>query len=485
MIRNPYSLIVLALLLCTSTVVAQNHPQEPMLRGRVISGEKPPQQNWGDVRIKVINRANYEEIEGEQKVTFDQTWYHVAVLGAHVDIMFDKACHIPAVLFNKYVKPGDNYLTNVKLRKTKPCLRLERQNSRHHALRLEFPTADVAAVRSHHFAVQPFEISEFTNAEMYANSDSVPSADTLKKELTKEAALARRGKFFDTFQYNFRVNWIVYSDVPVLRSLLLEFQEAKENQDLFSQLGNVPPEAFDDVIAAQFEISDQPHFENIKRVITDSTMSPSVRGSASIAFLNIKPGLPEPTVNQMIEYYRQQAQDSSSEIFATSLVVLARVGNNSDRAKLYDDALVSSDRKRVFASMNALRLAHIIEGPDAVPEGAKTLAEVANTSKDSTVRAAAFSALRPFAYTNDQTAITALVTGAQEDPDAAARFRATVALGVGELEDDPWVSKVLRQVAKADPSSAVRRAARFSLSGARWFPRLIRRKTISTRRILN
>jgi hypothetical protein len=467
MSRNRYLLIILALVVCATTVVAQNSQQGPTLKGRVISCEKPPHQNWGDVRIKVINLANYQEIEGEQKVTTDQTWYHVALRGAHVDIIFDKACHVPAVLLNKYVKPGDNNFPTVKLRKTKPCLRIERYENRHHALRLQFETAGAATVRTHHSAAQPL---------MHENSDSVPSAKTLNEELAKEAALARRGKFFDTFQYNFRVTWIVYGDVSALRSVLLEFQEAKENQDLFSQLGNVPPEAFDDVIAAQFEISDQADFENIKRVVMESAMSRSVRGSASVAFLNIKPGLPETTVNQMMEYYRQQAQDSSSEIFATSLVVLARAGNSSDRAKLYDDARTSTDQKRVFASMNALKLAHIIEGPDAVPEGAKTLAEVANTSEDSAVRAAAFSALRPFAYTNDQIAITALVTGAQQDPDPVARFRATVALGVGELEDDPWVSKVLRQIAKTDPSSAVRRAARFSLSGARWFPRLIKRK---------
>jgi len=447
-----------------------------MLKGWVFSGEKPPQQNWGDVRIKVINLANHREIEGEQKVTTEQTWYHVAVLGASVDILFDKACHVQGTLLNKYVNPGETSFPTVKLHKTRPCLKLEqKQKNRHHALRLQLPSADPAVVRADRFAAQPIELSEFVNAEMRESSDSDPSAKMLKEDLEKEAALARRGKFFDTFQYNFRVNWTVYGDVPALRSVLLEFQEAKENQDLFSQLGNVPLEAFDDVIAAQFEISDQADFENIKRVVMDSAMSSSVRGSGSVAFLNIKPKLPETTANQMMEYYRQQAKDSSSEIFATSLVVLMRAGDSTDKAKIYYDARASTDQKRVLGSMNALRLAYIIEGTDAVPEGAKTLAEVANTSDDATVRGAAFFALRPFANAKDETAITALVTGAQQDPDAAVRFRATVALGVGELEDDPWVRRVLRRVAKTDPSAAVRRAANFSLSGARWFPRLIGR----------
>jgi hypothetical protein len=475
MIRSHYSLIILVLISCTTTVFAQKPQQRPMLKGRVFSGEKPPQQNWGDVRIKVINLANHQEIEGEQKVTTEQTWFHVALLGASVDILFDKACHVQGSLLDKYVNPGETSFPTIKLHKTRPCLKLEQQKNRHHALRLQLPSANLAVVRADRFAAHPIELSEFTNAEMRESSESDPSAKTLKEDLEKEAALARRGKFFDTFQYNFRVNWIVYGDVPALRSVLLEFQEAKENKDLFSQLGNVPLEAFDDVIAAQFEISDQADFENIKRVVMDSAMSSSIRGSGSVAFLNIKPRLPETTANQMIEYYRQQAQDSSSEIFATSLVVLMRAGDSTDKAKIYHDARASTDQKRVLGSMNALRLAHIIEGADAVPEGAKTLAEVANTSEDPTVRAAAFFALRPFANTKDQTAITALVTGAQQDPDAAVRFRATVALGVGELEDDPWVHRVLRRVAKTDPSAAVRRAAKFSLSGARWFPRLISR----------
>jgi HEAT repeat protein len=119
--------------------------------------------------------------------------------------------------------------------------------------------------------------------------------------------------------------------------------------------------------------------------------------------------------------------------------------------------------------MKAVKLAQIIEGPDSLPGGAQTLAEVAKTNEDSTVRAAAFSALRPFAYTFNKTAISALATGAKQDPDPEVRFRATVVLGVGDLEDDPWVRNVLRVVAKTDPSPSVRRAAKFSLSGARWF----------------
>jgi hypothetical protein len=488
MVHKAYWRVVIVLLSCATSLAAQ----VPMLSGKVISREKPPPQYWGEVRIKVKNLDTGQEIEGEQKVTNDQDWYHVAQLGAHVNVMFDKACYVPAGLFNKYVKQGDNYFDPVKLRKTKACLSAERQThfGRSSAIRSKSTAANMpiarvqtapvvrfpGGARMGQLAAQPAsKASEFTKAETREDIDLLPSAKTLKEELKEEAALARRGQFFDTFQYNFRVKWIVYSDVPALREVLLEFREDKQNQDLFKQLGDVPPETFDDTIRGQFRISDQVDFENIKRVVTNGTMSPSVRGSATVAFLNVKPNLPEAMVSEMMEYYRQQAQDSSSEIFAVSVVALARNGDSADRARLYEDIRTSTDKKRVIASIKAVAVTQIIEGPESLAGGAQALVDVAKMGEDPSVRAAAFSALRPFAYRWDQTAITALLTGARRDPSPEARSRAALSLGVGDLEDVPWVRKVLRSVAKTDPSPFVRRAANLSLSGARWFPRVIKR----------
>ena len=491
MIDNVYSRVVLMLVTCATSLAAQ----VPTLRGKVVAREKPPPQHWGDVRIKVKNLANNQEIEGEQKNTNDQDWYHVALLGARVDVMFDKACYVPAGLFNKYVKQGDNYFGTVKLQKTKACRSLELRQSRlgrYGSIRSQSTAADIAIARVQTAPVVRFpgavtqmgqraalpssQTRGFTKAEEQEDIDFLPSATTLKEELEKEAALARRGQFFDTFQYNFRVKWLVYSDVPALKEVLLQFRNDVQNQDLFKQLGGVPLEAFDDTIRGQFEISDQLDFENIKRVVTDGAMSPSVRGSATVAFLNLKPKLPEEAVNEMMEYYRQQAQDSSSEIFAVSVVALARNGDSDDRAKLYEDIRTTTDKKRVIASMKAVAVTQIIQGPEPLIDGAQTLAFAAKMGEDSSVRAAAFSALRPFAYMSDQTAITALLTGAQRDQSAEARSRAALSLGVGDLEDVPWVRRVLRSVAKTDPSPFVRRAAKLSLSGARWFPRVIKRR---------
>lgn len=490
--------IVFTLIGCPMSLVAQ---QMPTLRGTVLPDENPPPKLWGGVRIRVKNRSNdNKEVPGEQKITDNHDWYHVAPLGAWVDVWFDKACYVPGVLDKIYVKKGDQRLDEtVVLQKALGCSTAEQhqrqsgenrsssqsgQMARANSQRATAePTLargeDVAAVGfparktgGGRFASPPTNTNEFMQIGA-ANTYSLPSPRTLIKDLEKEARLARSGQLFDTFQYNFRVKWVVYGSVPGLAKTLWQFQSDKQNEDLFKQIGNVPLGAFDDTVRAQFEIAGPVKFENIKRVVMDSAMSSSVRGSATVAFLNIKSTLPETAINEMIEYYRQQAQDPSSEIFVESVVALARHGDSSDRAKLLDDIRNGTDSKRTIASIKALAVAQIFEGPEPLAGAAETLAEVTKENKDSNVRAAAVSALRPFAYRRDETAIKALVTGVREDSSDEVRARATLSLGAGNLEDDPWVRRILRSALKTDPSPLVRRAASATLSGARWFSDLL------------
>lgn len=172
----------------------------------------------------------------------------------------------------------------------------------------------------------------------------------------------------------------------------------------------------------------------------------------------------------MKEYYR--LQNSSSEIFTTSLVALGRIGDSSDKMKLYDYILKGEGEERVIA-MEAVAATQLIEGWGALPGGVQTLAEVATKDESPKFRAAALYALRPFAYHQDKTAITALLSGVG-DPSPKVRIEAVWALGVGDVEDQPRVRRVLRVVAKTDPSPFVRRAANLSLSGAKKVGRFLR-----------
>src|SRR5713101_1405081 len=97
--NNSWIKVALVVMTCVMPLAAQ----EPTLKGKVISAEDPQPRNWGGVKIRVNKRPNNSEVGGEQKVTKDQDWYHVAPLAAHVDVLFDKVCYVPDGLYAVYV----------------------------------------------------------------------------------------------------------------------------------------------------------------------------------------------------------------------------------------------------------------------------------------------------------------------------------------------------------------------------------------------
>ena len=81
---------VLFNILVSFLIVSPLAAQDQTLKGKVLPGDNTPPKLWGGIRIVVKNRANDQEISGEQRVTMDQDWFHGAPLGARVDVLFDK-----------------------------------------------------------------------------------------------------------------------------------------------------------------------------------------------------------------------------------------------------------------------------------------------------------------------------------------------------------------------------------------------------------
>lgn len=431
-----YIACLILLFTCAAPLVAQ----ETNLKGKVVPWESSRElpKLWRGVRITVKYHGTDQEIPGEQGETEDQSWFHVAPIGARVDVYFDKSNYIPSLLPNVKVSEEGSNLPIVKLKKCRDTELLEL-----YAQRQQKSTRTVLR-------------------RIRRLGPTSPRG--MKVQLEREARLARSGRFFDTFQHNFAVKAAVHRKAPTIKGLLSRFRRDAKNQDLFMSVGASTPEMFDDVVQAEFQISTEVNLNNIKKVIKEDRLSSSVRGSATVALLNLKPD--NDTLAEMRAYYRQQAQNSSSKIFASSLVALARIGDDSDRRRLYYDILKSEEQKRTTTAMEVLATTVIIEGSEGQKGGAETLAAVALTSEDPDLRAAAYFALRPFAYQRDQIAIATLTKGARRDPDPFVRTRAVRVLGVGGLEYTQNVRTVLRSVARNDRSSVVRHSAKASLYGS-------------------
>ena len=438
--------------------------QQPKLNGKVISTEKPLPRLWGGVRIKVKNRINNQEVEGEQTVTSDQDWYHGAPLGASVDVLFDKDCYVSEVI-NVNVRPGENPQQTVQLQRKRECLINDRRQQRTRdkrkaGARANLDVSALGVVIHGSVAASVSSAVDYGRDKTAGDRDLFPSGGTLQQELENEAKFARESGFRDTFQYNFGVKQKAYADDVGLMEILSNFKNNAQNADLFKEVGEIKPEMYDDVIGAQFEIPGEVNLDNIKKVLRDEDIGPSLRGSATVGLLNLR--LDDSTRNELTQYF--QSQTENSPIFRTSLVARARLDDRS----LYQDLQTNSDQARVILMIEAIAVARIADDRDTFSEASQALTDVASRNKDPLIRQSAFSALRAFAYRSDQTAINALLTGVRKDPNPAVRFWVAVSLGVGDLEDNGSVRKVLRLVATRDSSSDVRRAANSSLSGAQW-----------------
>lgn len=427
----------IACLILLFTCAAPLAAQETNLKGQVVPGESPRDlpKLWRGVRITVKYHGTDQEIQGQQSETEDQSWFHVAPIGARVDVYFDKANYIPSLLPNVKVSEEGSNLPIVKLKKCRDAELLEL------------------------YAQRQQKSSRTVLRRIRRLGPTSTRGMTL--QLEREARLARNGRFFDTFQHNFAVKAAVHRKAPTIRGLLARFRRDAKNQDLFIAVGASTPEMFDDVVQAEFQISTEVSLNNIKKVIKEEALSSSVRGSATVALLNLKPD--DDTLNEMRSYYREQARSPSSKIFASSVVALARIGDENDRRRLYDNIINSKDPRQVTTLMDALAASAIIEGAEGLSGGVSILANVANSNADPEVRAAALNALRPFAYQRHEAAIAALARGVKKDPSPLARTSAARALGFGHLKHNITARTVLIDVARTDSSPVVRHTAEVSL----------------------
>jgi len=451
---TPKTLLIVLLFTSTAGVCAQ----QPRLKGKVAFAN--PRERGVEIRINVKDRDTGGLVPGEQPRTQVEDWFHVAPLNALVDIEFDGGkCYRGNGHSRIRVKQENEDLQKVTLLKTRECKIAElRQAKRVYAgVRAEAGIKRHGGAQSIEEAVVGFETEGLKR-----EAELMPSPDELRQELEEDAAHARNGEFFDTFQYKFALTSELYRDRPELLKVLTDFRANKNNAIFFREIGQVKPEMFTEVVRRELgEANDDANLDNVFAVVKEEALSANVRGGATVALLNGQ--LSDEKLKQEREYYRQQSP--SSPIFANSLIALARIGEAEDRAKLYSYIMADSGGTRLKA-MEALSLATLIAGPEAFPQGAETLTSVAaDKNQDPFVRAFAYHSLRPFVDQGDPTAFKALVAGVK-DSKPEVRVQVVLALGVGKTEQTDVAESLLRRVLLTDRSPQVREAARLSLKGA-------------------
>jgi HEAT repeat protein len=463
------TLLIIMLLTPFSSVCAQ----QPRLKGKV--DYEDPQERGSEITIKVKNVGTGGLVSGQQESTKVEDWYHVAPINALVDVEFDGGgCYMGDGHSRIRVRQENADLRKVVLQKTRECKlkelaqQVKQQTiSASAAKKDEASTAPRATGRvASTQAIAEARAKEF---EIYsvAASDLIPSPEELKRELEAEAAHARNGEFFDTFQYKFALKTELYRSRPALMKVLTDFRAKTENSLFFRAIGQVRPEMYDDIVRRELQPSRDVNLDNIVTVVKEDAVTTNIRGTATVALLNGE--IPDDKLGPVREYFRQQSP--SSPIFQTSLIALLRVGEAEDQARLFGYVRDGSAETRNIA-MEALSLATLIKGVEAFPDGSTTLATVAaNKEGDPLVRAVAFRSLRPFVDQGDKIALQALVNGLT-DQNKEVRMQVVLALGVGKTEQDPRVRDRLRRIMLSDGSYQVREAARLSLSGAQttdWF----------------
>lgn len=506
---KPYVQLFVLLVACTADLAAQ----ETTLKGKVLPEGYwySAPWLWGGVRVRVKDRDTGDYVPGEQELTQDQDWFHVARPGSLVDVLFDKGpCFVPDGLRKIRVNKENPAQPVVRLQKTRECRimerrRRERERSKETS-RASDKRADTAVASSTADDSQPFEaiqkeggaatVSEqegvsasITLLSTYSSKEGgkeggqtppvvygrgqfgfgsefepMPTPQVLKQELEQEAELAREGGFFDTFQANFANKQEVYGGIEPLKEILLQFKNDDKHRDLFKQIGSVTPEMYIDVARAQFQAGGEFNPDNIRKVIKDEALSPGVRGSAIVAWLNVESKLVESARQEMESYFDRQ--DPSSEIFAAARVARVRLLLDDEVAKFFSELTNSKDQEYVTTSFEAVAVTGAIEGEGALPGAEEALARVATTDKDTEHRAAAVYATRSFALDRSPTALRTLFLGAR-DADARVRLQAVRAMGYGDLESDKRIRNVLAAAAQKDPDPSVRKAAAISLTGAK------------------
>ena len=467
------TLLLLTISISGSILHAQT--PRPRLKGKVVRAESRVCKYAGEIGINVKDHNTRLNVKGQQSATKVEDWYREVDLGTLVDIEFDPGPFHEGDGHSKIrVEQVNSDLPLVKFQKSRDCRILEdvekrRKQGRAYQGYTGAGAASAGGAKSGSAITlirEPEPEPELAESDFKPlkidpklDADLIPSPAVLREELEAAASHARNGEFFDTFQYKFALKSELYRDIPELMKVLSEFRLKAENETLFQPIGKLKPEMFTDVVRRQFETSKDANLDNIRLVVQEENVSEGIRGSATVALLNGP--LQDDFRKDMAAYYRSQGPESP--IFSNSLIALGRLGEAQDISKLYRYVTDESADNQRLVAMQALALTQLIEGPDSLPGGAKTLASVATGDQDPEVRAFAVQSLRPFVYYQDQVALDALFDGA-DDQNSAVRAQVALALGVGQVERGKKVRDVLRRL-MADSSPEVRRAAYLSLTG--------------------
>lgn len=450
------TLSIVVLLTSVSTVCAQ----QPKLKGKVTFSD--PKEQGSQIGINVKNVGTGRLVKGEQDTTKVEDWYHVAPLNALVDVEFDGGgCYLGDGHSRIRVQQENGELDKVVLQKTLDCRLKEFRQAKMRTV----TNAKAGAKRSG--GAQSVEdeapaAASSVDFHLYKSIEAslIPSANEFKKELEAEAAHARNGEFFDTFQYKFALKSELYKDRPELMQILADFKGNGENSVFFKSIGQVRWEMFFDVVGRELRPSTAVNLDHVVTVVQEESVSPNIRGTANVALLNDT--LPSDKLQTVRQFYRRQPPDSP--VFETSLVGRLRIGEAEDLAQVIRYIKDPSGETSRMA-MEAVSLAALIKGKDAFPEASSALADVAANSKDPWQRAFAYRSLRPFVDQGDDIAFKAMEAGSRDEK-AFVRLHVALALGAGDTEKDQKASNLLRNVLLTDIDRYVREAARLSLSGA-------------------
>lgn len=192
-----------------------------------------------------------------------------------------------------------------------------------------------------------------------------------------------------------------------------------------------------------------PEYQNLLDILKDDSLSKGIRHEAVQALSKIN--LPNDVKDEVLTYFRQQAQDSSSALFYSSLYGLAKLGNNADKDFVIKGA-ASANFERAIASVEAI-------GETNLKEGMATIQSLANDKQsDPILRQEAISSLENFANKlNDISSIRNLIS-IFEDSSNSDQIRIQAIESLRGIKLPSNESQKVKIIAIEDPSVEIRSA---------------------------
>lgn len=461
---------LLIILSFVSLISASAQDNDRTIRGKVVPSrlledcEKRPIA-WDKIQVKVMHDG-HPAPHTPVRSTGDQ-WMHKMPVGAKIEVGFIYACYRPNGLAAFTVSDDEPQEKGVVTLKPSygcqpPCQRRPKRSA----------TTTIVGAANARVQIDEREYGQkntsvgeqttvATSARTQISTDAIekPSPEELLKDLQEDAEIAKRFNSIDVFLYNFEAMSLTFKGDKALSDALNSFKS--QNVILFEPEGNRRPELFRNIIEKQNNGEAPLDRTQINDLIRDPSIDPSIKGSAVVALLGTE--LSEKDKEEQREIFREYAKDPSSDIYLTSVIALARIGNTEDRKRIEAD-IKDPDKGR--ASLIAIRVAQNTEGQDVFSSSVDALAETATSNSDPETRLAAIQALRTFALRRRYpSAIKALSQGLIKDSNEDVRIEAATALGLGTLERRGDIRAALRQAALRDSSPEVREAATFALSG--------------------